>query len=164
MFAQGILRQRQSADAPAGACTLRADMESAPTVYTKDCNNDKGSWRGQAPLQNRRLRGCVGANSVRPCNLAAVQDCPGRRGRRPLRPTRKLASAGAGPFVGQNDGRQPAELAHSCGSMPHWGIDRCATPQQRASAPTERGRFGPGGVNAEGSGKALRKMQHSCIF
>ena len=44
---------------------------------------------------------------------------------------------GAGPFVGQNDGRQPAELAHSCGSMPHWGIDRCATPQQRASAPTE---------------------------
>ena len=43
----------------------------------------------------------------------------------------------AGPFVGQNDGRQPAELAHSCGSMPHWGIDRCATPQQRASAPTE---------------------------
>ena len=43
----------------------------------------------------------------------------------------------AGPFGGQNDGCQPAELAHSCGSMPHWGIDRCATPQQRASAPTE---------------------------
>ena len=61
VFAQGILRQRQSADAPAGACTLRADMESAPTVYTKDCNNDKGSWRGQAPsLQNQRLRGCRG--------------------------------------------------------------------------------------------------------
>ena len=24
--------------------------------------------------------------------------------------------------------------------------------------------FGPGGVNVEGDGKALRKMQHSCIF
>ena len=45
---------------------------------------------------------------------------------------------GAGPLGGQNDGRQPAELARSCGSMPHWGIDRYATPQQRASAPTER--------------------------
>ena len=24
--------------------------------------------------------------------------------------------------------------------------------------------FGPGGVNLSGGGKALRKMQHSCIF
>ena len=24
--------------------------------------------------------------------------------------------------------------------------------------------FGPGGVNLSGDGKALRKMQHSCIF
>ena len=31
----------------------------------------------------------VGANSVRPCSLAAAQDCTGRRGRRPLRPTAK---------------------------------------------------------------------------
>ena len=58
----------------------------------------------------------------------------------------------AGPFVGQNDGRQPAELAHSCGSMPHWGIDRCATPQQRASAPTEwvvKEYLAPEGSNGE---------------
>ena len=32
---------------------------------------------------------------------------------------------------GQNDGRHPAELARSCGSKPHWGFDRCATPQPR---------------------------------
>ena len=35
----------------------------------------------------------------------------------------------AGPLGGQNDGRQPARLARSCGSKPHWGFDRCATPQ-----------------------------------
>ena len=38
---------------------------------------------------------------------------------------------GASALGGQNDGRQPAKLARSCGSMPHWGIDRCATPQRR---------------------------------
>ena len=27
--------------------------------------------------------------------------------------------------------RHPAELARSCGSMPRWGIDCCATPQRR---------------------------------
>ena len=27
-----------------------------------------------------------------------------------------------------------------------------------------RVKFGPGGVNVEGDEKALRKMQHSCIF
>ena len=27
-----------------------------------------------------------------------------------------------------------------------------------------RGIFGPGGVKLSGGGKALRKMQHSCIF
>ena len=32
---------------------------------------------------------------------------------------------------GQNDGRHPAELARSCGSKPHRGFDRCATPQPR---------------------------------
>ena len=32
------------------------------------------------------------------------------------------------------------------------------------SAPTATESFGPGGVNVEGDGKALRKMQHSCIF
>ena len=63
---------------------------------------------------------------------------------------------GAGPFGGQNDGRQPAELAHSCGSMPHWGIDRCATPQQRASAPTEWGDLAPEGSIGEVS-KSVKK-------
>ena len=32
------------------------------------------------------------------------------------------------------------------------------------SAPTPTEEIGPGGVNVEGDGKALRKMQHSCIF
>ena len=35
----------------------------------------------------------------------------------------------SGPLGGQNDGHQPAKLARSCGSMPHWGIDCYATPQ-----------------------------------
>ena len=39
--------------------------------------------------------------------------------------------AGASALGGQNDGRHPAKLARSCGSMPHWGIDRYATPQRR---------------------------------
>ena len=30
--------------------------------------------------------------------------------------------------------------------------------------PPRQSKFGPGGVNVEGDGKALRKMQHSCIF
>ena len=49
----------------------------------------------------------------------------GRRGRFYIGPS------GASALGGQNDGRHPAELARSCGSMPHWGIDRCATPQRR---------------------------------
>ena len=43
---------------------------------------------------------------------------------------------GASALGGQSDGRQPAKLARSCGSMPHWGIDRCATPQRRPLRPT----------------------------
>ena len=45
---------------------------------------------------------------------------------------------GASALGGQNDGRHPAKLARSCGSMPHWGIDRCATPQRRPLRPTAR--------------------------
>ena len=39
---------------------------------------------------------------------------------------------------GQNDGRHPAELARSCGSKPHWGFDRYATPQCK-HPPLQRG-------------------------
>ena len=42
---------------------------------------------------------------------------------------------GASALGGQNDGRHLAKLARSCGSMPHWGIDRCATPQRRPLRP-----------------------------
>ena len=42
------------------------------------------------------------------------------------------------PLGGQNDGRQPAKLARSCGSMPRRGIDRCATPQCK-HPPLQRG-------------------------
>ena len=47
---------------------------------------------GTSPPTSNHASG-VGANIVRPCSFAAAQDCTGRRGRRPLRPTRKLASA-----------------------------------------------------------------------
>ena len=47
-------------------------------------------------------------------NFAITQGCPGRR---------RLAA--------HNERRHPAELARSCGSMPQWGIDRCAPPQRR---------------------------------
>ena len=38
-------------------------------------------------------------------------------------------------MAAHNERRHPAELARSCGSMPHWGIDRCATPQRRPLHP-----------------------------
>ena len=75
----------------------------------------------KTPPYSTARKGSVGANSVRPCGLAAVQDCTGRR---------RLAA--------HNERRHPAELARSCGSMPHWGIDRCATPQRRPLRPTIR--------------------------
>ena len=40
-----------------------------------------------------------------------------------------LAYGRRGALGGQNDGRHPAKPARSCGSMPHRGIDCCATPQ-----------------------------------
>ena len=45
------------------------------------------------------------------------QPTQGRTGRRRL--------------AAHNERRHPAKRARSCGSMPHWGIDRCATPQHR---------------------------------
>ena len=80
------------------------------------------------------------------------------------------------PIGGALRARAPLSLrdiSPHCGESPFTQGGLCSMPTKwhllragrwRASAPTERGRFGPGGVNAEGSGKALRKMQHSCIF
>ena len=76
---------------------------------------------GKPPPYRTTRKGSVGANSVRPCGLAAVQDCTGRR---------RLAA--------HNERRHPAELARSCGSMPHWGIDRCTTPQRRPPTATAK--------------------------
>ena len=42
-----------------------------------------------------------------------------------------IGCTGRRRLAAHNERRHPAELAHSCGSMPHWGIDRCATPQRR---------------------------------
>ena len=42
-----------------------------------------------------------------------------------------IGPSGASALGGQSDGRHPAKPARSCGSMPHRGIDRCATPQRR---------------------------------
>ena len=49
-----------------------------------------------------------------PGNCMVAHGCTGRR---------RLAA--------HNERRHPAELVRSCGSMPRWGIDRCATPQRR---------------------------------
>ena len=42
-----------------------------------------------------------------------------------------IGCTGRRRLAAHNERRHPAELAHSCGSMPHWGIDCCATPQRR---------------------------------
>ena len=59
-----------------------------------------------------------------PTVIVAQLPC-GRRGRFYIGPSRASA------LGGQSDGRHPAKPARSCGSMPHRGIDRCATPQRR---------------------------------
>ncbi len=61
--------------------------------------------------QGRAKSPCVGADSISARKVRVI--------------------AGASALGGQNDGRHPAKLARSCGSMPHWGIDRYATPQRR---------------------------------
>ena len=70
----------------------RADMESAPTVNHKFCNNARCFGGGN-------LQRDVGANSVRPGSWAFTQGCTGRRGRRPLRVTQKFEPARGGPMT-----------------------------------------------------------------
>ena len=41
------------------------------------------------------------------------------------------ATSDSARLAAHNERRHPAKRARSCGSMPHWGIDRCATPQPR---------------------------------
>ena len=72
----------------------------------------------------------VGASSARPWGFALMQNCTGGYGIRPYALHKIAASLlRRGALGGRNDARQPAKLARSCGSMPHWGIDRYATPQ-----------------------------------
>ena len=52
------------------------------------------------------------------------------------------------------------------GKLPWYGTDGQGSVGARI-VPYRMGskiNFGPGGVNLSGGGKALRKMQHSCIF
>ena len=98
------------------------------------------------PIWNRPLRlrdkhhpvTTVGADSISargPCRYRPRRGqapLPTNQGKQPPKSKRSTTyTCGASALGGQNDGRQPAKLARSCGSMPHWGIDRCATPQRR---------------------------------
>ena len=54
-----------------------------------------------------------------------------------------------------------------CGYAKFYGRTLCATiisTNQTEGAASSTPRFGPGGANLEKDTKALRKMQHSCIF
>ena len=57
---------------------------------------------------------------------------------------------------GQNDGRHPAELARSCGSKPHWGFDRCATPQPRPR--------GPAPLEPQRGGRPTKKLKNAGVL
>ena len=114
----------------------RRSRDEAGTPFCVGGGCERCLGGGKPPPYRTTRKGSVGANSVRPCGLAAVQDCTGRR---------RLAA--------HNERRQPAKLARSCGSMPHWGIDRCATPQRRpptatAKPPLCKGRWH--GVSCDG--------------
>ena len=55
-------------------------------------------------------------------------------------------------------GTPPPTTYMKIGNHPGWADDEHRSNRARVEI------FGPEGVNAEGDGKALRKMQHSCIF
>ena len=112
----------------------RADMESAPTTNHKFCNNARCFGGGKPPSYGTNLQRDVGANSVRPGSRAFTQGCTGRRGRRPLRVTQKFESAQGGPMTSIGPYRTGVE------------------------------EFRPRRGQSEEDAKALRKMQHSCIF
>ena len=99
----------------------RADMESAPTTARRTsfhCHR-----RGGFYIRPRSL-------PLPPQERASP--LPTNQGKQPPKSKRSTTyTCGASALGGQNDGRQPAKLARSCGSMPHWGIDRCAPPQRR---------------------------------
>ena len=86
-----------------------------------------------APLKGSLLLRCRGAQCA-PVRSYTSAKRPGRIWNPPLRCQRTNLARFSfcirrGALGGQNDARQPAKLARSCGSMPRRGIDRCTTPQ-----------------------------------
>ena len=121
----------------------------------------------KTPPYSTNAKRSVGANSVRPESFTVTQDCTGEQCS-PLQecgfPCGVVPGAQTSPShpsVTFGDTAYAAGPLCRCATSPHtvW-----SHPSRGAILYGHRVYFGPGGVKPSGGGKALRKMQHSCIF